>query len=141
MSTAHTGVEVMGKNLHRYEFSVNYDYGSGCSCDAGMYPDEHGEYVSWSDYEKISTRVEELETEAARMDVEMQLILDSRAELARSFAVLLTAAKDYIDYEWSGDPWEEDSRAMGEMALNDLARQGKLEEFRKMIDKALADTK
>ena len=34
--------------------------------------------------------------------------------------------KDYLEYEHSGDPWEEDARAMGEMDINDYARAGKL---------------
>ncbi len=52
-----------------------------------------------------------------------------------AFEELLSAAIDYVEYEHDGDPWSEDARAMGEMDLDDLRRDGKFEHYCKILDR------
>ena len=54
-------------------------------------------------------------------------------ELLEAYKELLECAIDYIEYEHSGDPWEEDRRAMGEMMLDDLKRSGRIEDYKKLL--------
>ena len=46
-----------------------------------------------------------------------------------AFKELYAASLEYIEYEHSGDLWEEDARAMGEMSLDDLKRSGRFDEY------------
>jgi len=56
-----------------------------------------------------------------------------------AFDELLAAAIDYVSYEHSGDPWEEDARARGEMDLDELNRSGKIDEYRLLLDRCRAE--
>ena len=46
---------------------------------------------------------------------------------------LLEAAIEYMEYKHSGDPWEEDARAMGEMWLDVLKSVRGIEYFRELL--------
>ena len=46
---------------------------------------------------------------------------------------LIQAVEEYINYDHSGDPWEEDSREMGEMSLNAWDRDGSLNKLKAML--------
>lgn len=53
---------------------------------------------------------------------------DAEADMLRSaLAAAVETIQDYLAYTHDGDPWKEDSRAMGEMDINDYARDGRLE--------------
>ena len=54
--------------------------------------------------------------------------------------VLYLACIDYVEYRHDGDPWSEDRRAMGEMDLDDLKRDGTLEEINQFLNKEERDT-
>ena len=56
-----------------------------------------------------------------------------------AFDELLAAAIEYVSYEHDGDPWKEDARVMGEMDLDDLNRQGKLGDYRRLLDRCRAE--
>lgn len=56
-----------------------------------------------------------------------------------AFDALLKAAAEYVDYEHDGDPWTEDARAMGEMTLNDMKRDGRLRYYRELVTAAMKD--
>lgn len=45
----------------------------------------------------------------------------------------LAVIEDYLTYEHSGDPWEEDARAMGEMDIDDYKRDGRMERARAVL--------
>jgi hypothetical protein len=45
-------------------------------------------------------------------------------ELVKALEVCLMGIKEYLEYEHDGDPWREDSRAMGEMQLDNMKRNG-----------------
>lgn len=51
-------------------------------------------------------------------------------ELRRAAAVI----QDYLGYEHSGDPWEEDAREMHEMDIDDYGREGHLERVLKLLE-------
>jgi len=61
-------------------------------------------------------------------------------DLLCAFDELLKAAIEYRDYEYDGDPWAEDARAMGEMTLDDMKRDGRLEKYQKILAAFNADT-
>ncbi len=46
--------------------------------------------------------------------------------LTQALCEAVATIKDYLAYKHNGDPWEEDARAMGEMDINDYARDGRL---------------
>ncbi|WP_299078967.1 hypothetical protein [uncultured Paraglaciecola sp.] len=56
-------------------------------------------------------------------------------ELKESFKVLMEAAIEYCEYQHDGDPWTEDSRAMGEMMLDDIKSDGRLEKYKRLLRK------
>jgi len=52
---------------------------------------------------------------------------EARAErLEAELSDAINVIEDYLNYEHSGDPWEEDRRAMREMAIDDYGRDGRL---------------
>lgn len=48
-------------------------------------------------------------------------------KLRSALAAAVETIQDYLAYTHDGDPWKEDSRAMGEMDINDYGRDGRLE--------------
>lgn len=52
------------------------------------------------------------------------------AALVAALQEALSVIQDYLDYDHDGDPWKEDARIMGEMDINDYARDGRLEKAR-----------
>lgn len=60
-----------------------------------------------------STHLEGAPTEAERLRDALQTAVET--------------IQDYLAYEHDGDPWSEDSRAMGEMDINDYAKDGRLD--------------
>lgn len=59
-----------------------------------------------------------------------QILMRNPNEVDRLRSALQAAIEtiqDYLAYEHDGDPWSEDSRAMGEMDINDYAKDGRLE--------------
>lgn len=69
-------------------------------------------YMCCPEYLKLKTKVQELE---------------------EASATLLEAVMEYVTYKHDGDPYSEDARTMGEMTLNELANNGWLMEFKKLI--------
>ena len=61
-------------------------------------------------------------------------------EMLAAYKKMLSVLIDYKEYEWSGDPWEEDARAMGEMEADDLARSGELDRFKEILEKFERET-
>ena len=55
------------------------------------------------------------------------------AQLLTEIKRLIEAVEEYLNYEHSGDPFEEDSRVMGEMAIDDFNRDGSLEKLKQMV--------
>ena len=61
------------------------------------------------------------------------LIAKKSAEIEQLRSALSDAVatiQDYLDYDHDGDPWSEDARTMGEMDINDYARDGRMERAR-----------
>lgn len=56
-------------------------------------------------------------------------------ELIAAFKELLEGASEYWGYEHDGDPWNEDSRVMGEMTLDYMRRNGRPEYFAALLQK------
>ena len=52
------------------------------------------------------------------------------AALVEALTEALAVIDDYLEYEHNGDPWTEDARAMGEMDIDDYARDGRIEKAR-----------
>ena len=52
-------------------------------------------------------------------DAKIKALVEALGEAIASIA-------DYVDYEHDGDPWTEDARAMGEMDIDDYAKDGRL---------------
>lgn len=48
-------------------------------------------------------------------------------KLRSALAAAVYTIQDYLAYNHDGDPWTEDSRAMGEMDINDYGRDGRLD--------------
>jgi len=46
-------------------------------------------------------------------------------QLVEALKASLAVIDDYLEYEHNGDPWVEDARAMGEMDIDDYARDGR----------------
>ena len=63
---------------------------------------------------------------------------DMRTELVEALRACIGVIVEYTEYEHSGDPWEEDARAMGEMSIDDFKQEGKLQD---VIDLLLKATK
>ena len=61
---------------------------------------------------------------------------DMHNELVEALKECISVIVDYTEYEHSGDPWEEDARAMGEMSIDDFERQGKLKSVIKTLNRA-----
>ena len=59
-------------------------------------------------------------------------------ELVEALRACIGVIVEYTEYEHSGDPWEEDARAMGEMSIDDFKQEGKLQD---VIDLLLKATK
>lgn len=57
----------------------------------------------------------------------MSEIPSREAQLESALQAALEVIQDYLTYEHSGDPWEEDARTMGEMDINDYATDGRME--------------
>ncbi|QIW88979.1 hypothetical protein phiV208_46 [Vibrio phage phiV208] len=57
-------------------------------------------------------------------------------ELYEALEKIMPAVKQYIEYEHDGDPWTEDARSMGEMDLNELDKEGVIEEILSILDKS-----
>lgn len=56
-------------------------------------------------------------------------------ELIKAFEELLVAAVEYHEYEWDGDPWTEDARAMGEMILDNISAE-RFKEYKTILARA-----
>ena len=63
---------------------------------------------------------------------------DMHTELVEALRACIGVIVEYTEYEHSGDPWEEDARAMGEMSIDDFKQEGKLQD---VIDLLLKATK
>lgn len=48
-------------------------------------------------------------------------------KLRSALRAAVDTIQDYLAYQHDGDPWSEDSRTMGEMDINDYARDGRLD--------------
>jgi len=46
--------------------------------------------------------------------------------LVEALGASVATIEDYLAYEHDGDPWTEDARAMGEMDIDDYAKDGRL---------------
>ncbi len=57
-------------------------------------------------------------------------------DLLMALDICLQAIEEYQSYEYSGDPWEEDARAMGEMSLDEMKRDGRMEIIRSAVSRA-----
>jgi hypothetical protein len=55
-------------------------------------------------------------------------------EALRMVEDLLDAAFEYVNYEHDSDPETEDARSMGEMTLNDMRRDGRLEKCKQLVE-------
>lgn len=53
--------------------------------------------------------------------------------LREALAMCLSTIEDYLDYQHDGDPWSEDARLMGEMDINEFARDGRLDKVRSLV--------
>jgi hypothetical protein len=56
-----------------------------------------------------------------------------------AFEELLYAAIEYHEYEHDGDPWTEDARAMGEMTIDDMANDGRLDKYKALLQQIKLD--
>lgn len=67
--------------------------------------------------------------DAARraIDGEANLEPTETEKLRSALRAAVDTIQDYLAYEHDGDPWKEDSRAMGEMDINDYGRDGRLD--------------
>jgi len=85
--------------------------------------DEYNQWESLGADEMVDFALERMEQENA----------EEYSELKDAFEALLNAVIDYLEYEHDGDPWTEDARAMGEMAIDQLKNSGKLGEYRALL--------
>ena len=67
-------------------------------------------------------------------------LIAAAPELLEALEMLMPAIDDYINYKHNGDPWIEDARAMGEMDLNEMQKDGRLDKIRAAIAKATNQT-
>ena len=58
---------------------------------------------------------------------------DKVEALIEKYQILLSAAKEYWEYEHDGDPFAEDARAMGEMTLDEIKPRSGENEFEQVI--------
>lgn len=65
----------------------------------------------------------------------MALVPVGFVELASKLMGLI---KDTVSYQYSGDPWEEDAFAMGEMEIHEYRRSGDMEKDSKTISEIKA---
>lgn len=73
----------------------------------------------------------------AKADAEFTcLARNSHYELLEALKKAYDAIDEYQTYEHDGDPWTEDARAMGEMTLDDMQRDGSMEKIKAAIAKA-----
>jgi hypothetical protein len=63
-------------------------------------------------------------------------LIAAAPDLFVSLKEAMATIQDYLNYEHSGDPWEEDSRAMGEMDINEYKRDGRMERAMMALAKA-----
>jgi hypothetical protein len=68
-----------------------------------------------------------------RWIAEMREARTAVAELIEAHKLALATIDSYLAYSHDGDPWKEDARAMGEMDINDFARDGRLQRCRAAI--------
>lgn len=61
-------------------------------------------------------------------------------KLRSALEAAVETIQDYLAYSHDGDPWEEDSRAMGEMDINDYGRDGRLDYALSLLAEPAADT-
>ena len=54
-------------------------------------------------------------------------------EMIAAYTKMLNAIIDYAEYEYSGDPWEEDARAMGEMEIDALKSPSEIIRLREIL--------
>lgn len=92
---------------------------AGCAAWARLYPAFEGEKQRPTAGEVVSLILNaSFSVAPSAGDVEML-----RSALSEAVKVI----KDYLEYTHSGDPWEEDARAMGEMDINEYAKDGRLD--------------
>ena len=91
-------------------------------------------------YNYIAIRYKEESIAAAKAALEAaeQERQDMHTELVEALRACIGVIVEYTEYEHSGDPWEEDARAMGEMSIDDFKQEGKLQD---VIDLLLKATK
>lgn len=64
---------------------------------------------------------------------------NSHYELLEALKICRETIRDYHEYQHSGDPWEEDARAMGEMDIDYLKNDGRLQKIDAAIAKATGE--
>ena len=63
---------------------------------------------------------------AEKLQAENKAMRNSFSAIIDALEMAVIAINDYAEYEHSGDPYEEDSRAMGEMEIDDMKNDGRL---------------
>ena len=69
----------------------------------------------WDYPEALTGAADHIDAQAATIKALVEALEEAIATIA-----------DYVDYEHDGDPWTEDARAMGEMDIDDYAKDGRL---------------
>ena len=67
---------------------------------------------------------------------EFPVLMERNKKLVEALDIAIDVITDYVEYEHSGDPNEEDSRVMGEMDIDDLARNGGLNILKQVLKDA-----
>lgn len=85
----------------------------------------HGRYWKVGD-DKSEQRARDCDKAADVIEAQQKRIEELEAHLGASLAVIT----DYVEYEHDGDPWTEDARVMGEMDIDEFAKDGRLDTAR-----------
>lgn len=69
-------------------------------------------------------------TEEIEAGIDLVNIVVQNKALVEALKEALDVIEDYLNYEYSGDPYEEDARQMGEMGINEYKRSGAFDKAR-----------
>lgn len=107
------------------------------ACKLGLsMPDSDDDILNLSQFRRIDRAIN-AEFESMKLLTVIATKHATRAdELYEALEKIMPAVKQYIEYEHDGDPWTEDARSMGEMDLNELDKEGVIEELFSILDKS-----
>ena len=80
-------------------------------------------------------RVSRIQVPGITLSTGVHEIVEQHQALAGALKEALDVIEDYLNYQHSGDPYEEDARAMGEMGIDEYKRSGAFDKARSLIER------